>query len=111
MPTAVSDLSWTDDVLLSDRPVLVTFTADWCPPCRTLKPILREIEDELDGRVRVVTLDTDANPDAARDYGVLSLPTLALFRDGELIQAVIGLRPKRQLLAMVEDALSTARTP
>jgi thioredoxin 1 len=105
MPQAVTDTTWTDEVLLSDRPVLVNFTADWCPPCRKLKPMLHEIEEELGGRVRVVTIDMDTNPNAVRDYGVLSAPTLALFRGGELIQAVVGLRPKRQLLAMVEDAL------
>ena len=105
MPHAVTDTTWTDEVLLSDRPVLVNFTADWCPPCRKLKPILHEIADELGDRVRVVTLDIDTSPNAARDYGVLSAPTLALFQGGELVRAVVGLRPKRQILSMIEDAL------
>lgn len=104
MPTAVTDATWTDEVLLSDRPVLVEFWAEWCAPCRKIKPMLVEIAAELGDRVRIVTLDTDANPNTARDYGVLAAPTLTVFRDGEPVRSVVGVQPKRKIVEMIEAA-------
>ena len=96
-----TDATWTSEVLQSPVPVLVDFTADWCPPCRRIAPVLDELAAELGDEVRIVTLDVDANPNTARDYGVLSLPTLTLFRGGEPVRSIVGAVPKRTLVELV----------
>ncbi|MCF3964607.1 thioredoxin [Streptomyces fuscigenes] len=79
-------------------PVLVEFTADWCGPCRQLAPVLGALAREEAGRLRVVQIDVDTNPATAAAYGVLSMPTLMVFRDGEPVKSMVGARPKRRLL-------------
>ena len=96
---AVSDGTWTQDVLTSEVPVLVDFWADWCGPCHRLRPTLETLAEEWAGQVRVVSLDIDENPDVARDYGILSAPTLMLFRGGEPVRTVVGVQPKARLVA------------
>ncbi|SHN05941.1 thioredoxin [Cryptosporangium aurantiacum] len=102
---AVTDATWTDEVLKSEVPVLVDFWADWCGPCHRLRPTLEALAEEWTGRVRVVALDIDANPNTARDYGILSAPTLILFRGGEPVRTVVGAQPKARLAAQLEPAL------
>lgn len=102
---AVTDSTWTAEVLSSDVPVLVDFWADWCGPCHRLRPTLETLAEEWAGRVRVVSLDIDVNPNVARDYGILSAPTLMLFRDGEPVRTVVGAQPKTRLVAQLEPAL------
>jgi thioredoxin 1 len=107
MPTAtaqVTDATFQAEVLESEVPVLVDFTADWCPPCRVMKPILAELAEELPG-VRIVELDVDDNLETAGRYGVLSMPTFMLFRAGEPVLQLIGARPKRRLSAELADVL------
>ncbi|HEU4655884.1 MAG TPA: thioredoxin [Capillimicrobium sp.] len=100
----VTDDRFTADVLESDRPVLVDFTAAWCPPCRVMKPVLEELAAERDD-VRVVTLDVDANPQTAARYHVLSMPTFVLFRGGAEVQRLVGARPKRRLAKELDEVL------
>ena len=82
------------EVLASALPVLVDYRADWCLPCRLVEPVLAELAVELAGTVRFVAVDADASPDLVGRYGIVSLPTLQLWRDGELVTALFGARPK-----------------
>ena len=107
MPIAtaqVTDASFQAEVLESDVPVLVDFTASWCPPCRVMKPILAELAEELPD-VRFVEVDVDDNLETAGRYGVLSMPTFMLFRAGEPVLELIGARPKRRLSAELAEVL------
>ncbi|MFE1414889.1 thioredoxin family protein [Streptomyces sp. NPDC058746] len=92
------------------RPVLVEFTADWCPPCRQLAPVLSAVAAEEADRLKVVQLDVDSNPGTVARYGVLSMPTLLVFRDGEPVQQMVGLRAKRKLLQELEEEMAKAVT-
>ena len=104
---SVTDATFAAEVLDSDLPVLVEFTADWCPPCRMIAPMLAEIATEQAGRLTVVQLDVDANPATTADYQVLSMPTLMLFRDGEPVHTMIGARSKRRLLDDLDGRLDS----
>jgi thioredoxin 1 len=100
----VCDDHFDVDVLEADRPVLVDFTAAWCPPCRAMKPVLAEIAAARPD-VRVVHVDVDSSPAAAARYEVLSMPTFVLFRGGVPVMRVIGARPRRRLERELSDAL------
>jgi thioredoxin 1 len=103
IPT-VTDDAFAAEVLESERPVLVDFTAAWCPPCRVMKPVLAELADERDD-LRIVQLDVDAHQRTAAEYGVLSMPTFILFRDGREVQRLVGARPRRRLEAELAEVL------
>jgi len=94
---AVSDASFEQDVLKSDVPVLVDFWAPWCGPCRMVAPIVDEIAKEFEGQIKVFKLNTDENPNVASQYGIRSIPTLMLFKDGQKVETVVGAVPKSTL--------------
>ena len=83
-------------------PVLVEFWAEWCPPCKMIAPVLKEIEKDLGGRLTVATINGDENPEIMTRYHVMAFPTLNLFRDGEVVHQVTGARPKRSLLEALD---------
>jgi thioredoxin 1 len=97
----VTDDTFQDLVLSSSsgKPVLVDFWAQWCPPCHMLSPVLDEIAAELSGKLIVAKVDVDENQVTAQRYGILAMPTLSVFRNGEIISQMVGARPKRRLLA------------
>ncbi|MGW5094445.1 thioredoxin family protein [Streptomyces nodosus] len=101
----VTDGNFEAEVIGAELPVLVEFTADWCPPCRQMGPVLGALAAEQAGRLKVVQLDVDTNPATTNAYKVLSMPTFLVFRDGEPVKAMVGARPKRRLLEELSDVL------
>lgn len=101
----VTDSTFAEDVLNSDKLVLVDFWATWCGPCRMVAPVLEEIAGEHPDKIIIAKLDVDANPTVARDYQVLSIPTLILFKGGEPVKQIVGAKPKPALLADLADYL------
>jgi thioredoxin 1 len=104
--TEVTDSNFQAEVIESDVPVLVDFWAPWCGPCRMVAPVLEEIAQEKGDALRIVKLNTDENQQTAIAYEVLSIPTLILFKNGQVAKKVIGAQPKRKLEAELEPALA-----
>jgi len=103
--TMTTDAAFTDDVLASTVPVLVEFTADWCPPCRMVAPVLEQISADQKDRLRVLAIDVDTNPDTTLKYQVMGMPTLALFVNGEIVSRILGARSRAAILRELEPHL------
>lgn len=105
-PIVVTDGDFADKVLRSEKPVLVDFWAEWCAPCRALGPIIESLADDFADRVTIAKVDIDANQEAAMRYGIRSIPTVVLFDKGQVVDTFIGVRPKADYIAALQNALS-----
>ena len=103
---SVTTASFQADVLSSGKPVLVDFWAEWCGPCRMVSPILDEISAEHGEKLTIVKVNVDEEPQLAQQYGIVSIPALQVFQNGEVVKSIVGAKPKPQLLADLSDFIS-----
>jgi len=101
----ITDDNFEEEVIKSDKPVLIDFWATWCGPCKMIAPIVEEMSNEYEGKAKIGKLDVDSNQQTSIKYGVRSIPTLLLFNDGELKETIIGAVPKAQLVDKLESVL------
>ncbi|MFZ4661423.1 MAG: thioredoxin [Caldilineaceae bacterium] len=104
-PVEVTDATFEQMVVESHTPVLVDFWAEWCGPCKMIAPVLNEIANELDGKLTIGKLDIDVNQQTAMAFGVMSIPTLLLFKNGQPVDRIVGYQPKPQLMARLQSKL------
>ena len=105
-PQEITDAEFDQEVLKADLPVVVDFWAEWCGPCKVIAPMLEELADEYDGKIKFVKVDTEENFETPSSYGILSLPTLLVFKDGQQIERITGARPKGDLMRYLDKALA-----
>lgn len=105
MPINLNDKNFNDEVINSQLPVLVDFWAGWCGPCKAVAPILEDISNQYSDKFRVAKVNVDENPDLASNYGIRSIPTLILFKDGKQIDSIMGALPKEAIINFVNEKL------
>jgi thioredoxin 1 len=105
-PVTITDDSFETEVLQSDKPVIVDFWATWCGPCKMIAPILEELAEEYGDKLKVAKLDVDANNKTAAKYNIMSIPSLLFFRNGEVVDQVVGALPKAQIQARLDKVMA-----
>ena len=105
-PIEVTDATFDQEVVQAETPVLVDFWAEWCGPCKMIAPIVEELADEYDGKVKFTKLDVDTNPHSATNFGIRGIPTLLIFNGGQPVDQVVGAVPKSVLKKRLEEALA-----
>ena len=105
-PIAITDDTFEAEVIKSDIPVLVDFWAEWCAPCKIIAPIVEELANEMDGKVKFAKLDVDTNPKAATNYGIRGIPTMLIFNDGKPVDQVVGAVAKSVLKSRIDEVLA-----
>ena len=101
----LTDKNFDQEVLKSPIPVLVDFWAEWCPPCKAISPIIDEIANDLNGKLKVTKVNVDDSPELAQKFNVMSIPTLLIFKKGELANQIVGAMPKEHLLSKIKPNL------
>ena len=104
--THTTDETFDHDVLQSDIPVLLDFWAEWCGPCKTVSPIVEELSNDYNGKVKVTKLDVDSNPQTATNYGIRGIPTLLMFKDGSAVDQIVGAVPKQDIAERLDKIIS-----
>ncbi len=104
-PVEIEEAKFDESVLKAETPVLVDFWAPWCGPCRMVSPVVEELAEEYDGKVEFFKVNVDNAPRIASQYGIMSIPTLMLFKEGKPVDTVIGFRPKEELKKSLDTAL------
>ena len=102
----VTDDSFSNEVLNSELPVLVDFRAEWCGPCKMVSPIVEELSNEYNGKVKETKLEVDSNPQTATNYGIRGIPTLLMFKDGSAVDQIVGAIPKQQIAERIDKIIS-----
>ena len=105
MALEFTDDNFQEEVLNSNQPVLVDFWAEWCAPCRALGPVIDELSGEYEGKAKIGKMDIDTNRDAAIKYGIQSIPSIIIFKDGEVLNKFVGISPKDELVSAIDAAM------
>ncbi len=104
-PVELTDSNFNDEVLNSDKPVLVDFWAEWCGPCRMVGPVVEELAGDYEGKVKVGKVDVDSNPQVSMQYGIRSIPSLLIFKNGDVVDQIVGAVPKAHLQKQLDAQL------